>query len=79
MIDQIKQAVSQEASKWNKRAHNAEELINAVALSVIMLFSGYEAYTNRKETMYRILGVFAAWCVFQAFRAWGRVLDKEVK
>lgn len=56
---------------------NAEDILNAVALSTTTGFAGYEAYLHRGNGIqWILLGVAAAWSVIQAFIAWSKVLNK---
>lgn len=60
-----------------KMFKNAEDIVNAVALSTTTVFSGYAAYQNRTNgVLWILLGAASAWSVFQAFKAWAKVLNK---
>ena len=72
----MKDKINQTKVVTKKVAKNAEDLINAVALSTTTVFSGYSAYTNRGKLMFVLLGVAAAWSLIQAFVAWSKVLNK---
>lgn len=56
---------------------NLEEMLNAIALSAVVGFTGYTAYQHRSESiLWQLLGLTAVWSMFQAFRAWTKVLNK---
>lgn len=61
----------------SKIFRNTEDLLNAIALSATVAFSGYQAYLRRTNgILWDLLAIAAAWSVVQAFIAWSKVLNK---
>lgn len=74
----VKAKVKQDVQTVRTMAKNAEEMLDAVAISTAVIFSGYQAYMHRSQSvLWSLLGLAAAYAVFQAFRAWGKVLNKK--
>lgn len=56
---------------------NAEDILNAVAISTTVAFTGFQAYMHRGNGIqWILLGAASAWCLFQAAKAWSKVLNK---
>lgn len=76
-MNKIKETASAVKQDVTHKTKNAEEILNAVAMSAVVAFSGYQAYQHRQDgVMWLLLGAAAAWSVFQAFKAWNAVLSK---
>lgn len=69
--------MKEKAKHLRKMLTNAEEIAEAVSLTIVISFALYQAYIHRNDAIeWSALGAAAVFTTIQAFRAWVRVLNK---
>jgi hypothetical protein len=77
MVKEFKNKVNKSYKTAKTMEKRLEEILTAVSLSIVVGFSGYQAWTNHEGGWeWLALGVASAYLATEAFRAWYRALNK---